>query len=265
MFAGPVRRERTSVMFTAHGATHAGRVRKANEDTLLVDPDLGLVIVADGMGGHNAGEVASKLAVEAIRGFLLRSRSGEDVTWPYGLNPSLSFLGNRLMTAIKLANRRVVKAGESRDEYTGLGTTVVAALIEDGQLAFSGVGDSRIYSFLDGTLSQITEDDSWIATVIGRAGTDEATLATHPMRHVLTNVLGAREPIEMDVSERPVGSGERLLLCSDGLHGALNDDVFAEVLGSARSAQAMAEDLVRMALDEDGSDNITALVVQCDA
>ena len=133
-------------MFTAHGVTHAGRVRKVNEDSLLTEPGLGLFVVADGMGGHNAGEVASKLAVEAIRGFLERSRNGEDFTWPYGLNPSLSFLANRLMTATKLANRRVVKAGESRDEYTGLGTTVVVALIEDGQLAYTGVGDSRIYS-----------------------------------------------------------------------------------------------------------------------
>jgi protein phosphatase len=250
-------------MFTAHGVTHAGRVRKANEDSLFIDADLGLFIVADGMGGHNAGEVASKLAVEAIRGFLLRSRSGEDFTWPYGLNPSLSFLGNRLMTATKLANRRVVKAGESRDEYTGLGTTVVVALIEDGQLAFSGVGDSRIYAFTGGRLTQITEDDSWVATVIGRNGTDEAALAAHPMKHVLTNVLGAREPLEMDVSERPVASGELFLLCSDGLHGALGDEVFADVLGSDRSVEAMSEDLVRLALERDGSDNITALVVRC--
>jgi protein phosphatase len=250
-------------MFTAHGVTHAGRVRKINEDNLFLDPSLGLFIVADGMGGHNAGEVASKLAVEAIAGFLERSRSGEDFTWPYGLNPNLSFLANRLMTATKLANRRVVKAGESRDEYTGLGTTVVIALIEDGQLAYTGVGDSRIYSYIGGRLTQITEDDSWVATVIAKAGADEATLAAHPMKHVLTNVLGAREPLEMEVSERPVESGELLLLCSDGLHGALPDTVFAEVLGSDRDVAAMADDLVRMALERDGADNITALVIRC--
>ena len=251
-------------MFTAHGVTHAGRVRKVNEDSLLVEPGLGLFVVADGMGGHNAGEVASKLAVEAIRGFLERSRNGEDLTWPYGLNPSMSFLANRLMTATKLANRRVVKAGESRDEYTGLGTTVVVALIEDGQLAYTGVGDSRIYSYAAGELTQITEDDSWVATVIARAGVDEAALAAHPMKHVLTNVLGAREPLEMDVSERPLVPGERLLLCSDGLHGAVSDDVVAEVLGSDRTAEEMAEELVRRALDTDASDNITALVVRYD-
>ncbi len=99
------------------------------------------------------------------------SRDGEDFTWPYGLNPTLSYHGNRLMTAIKLANRRVFKVGESRDEYTGLGTTVVAALIADDQISFSGVGDSRIYIQSNGTFEQITEDDSWVATgTCARAG-----------------------------------------------------------------------------------------------
>ena len=191
-------------MLTSHGVTHPGRVRKTNEDSLFADPALGLFVVADGMGGHNAGEVASRLAVEAIKGFLARSPDGDDFTWPYGIDPELSFPGNRLMTAIKLANRRVFKAGESRDEYTGLGTTVVAALIDDDQLTFSGVGDSRIYVCAGGTLEQITQDDSWVATVLAREPgmDDDAALATHPMRHVLTNVLGAREQIEMEVSER---------------------------------------------------------------
>jgi serine/threonine protein phosphatase PrpC len=253
-------------MVTAHGVTHPGLVRQNNEDALFWDPDLGLFIVADGMGGHNAGEVASNLAVEAIKGFLARSRESEEFTWPYGLDPELSYPGNRLMTSIKLANRRVFKAGESRDEYTGLGTTVVAALIEDDQLTFSGVGDSRIYTFSNGRLDQITEDDSWIATVLaresGRSAKEDAALASHPMRHVLTNVLGAREPMEMDVSERLLTSGETLLLCSDGLHGALEDQVLEDVLSSGRPVEDMAATLVRLALDRDGADNITALVVR---
>src|SRR5437016_1395048 len=212
------------MLLTAHGATHPGNVRKSNEDSVLSDPGLGLFIVADGMGGHNAGEVASRLAVEAIKGFLSLSHDGEDFTWPYGVNPSLSFHGNRLMTSVKLANRRVFKVGESRDEYTGLGTTVVAALIEEGQLVVAGVGDSRIYSYREGKLEQITQDDSWVATVLARdPGRDEASLASHPMRHVLTNVLGAREQLEMDVDERPLADAEVLLLCSDGLHGSPDD------------------------------------------
>ena len=251
-------------MLTGHGVTHPGRVRKSNEDSLLSDPRLGLFLVADGMGGHNAGEVASRLAVEAIKGFLDRSTGGDDFTWPYGIDPRLSFQGNRLMTAIRLANRRVFKAGESRDEYTGLGTTVVAALIEEDLLTFSGVGDSRIYVCASGTLEQITQDDSWVATVLAREPgmEDAAALATHPMRHVLTNVLGARDQMDMEVGERTFAAGERLLLCSDGLHGALDDTTLLGVLSASATAQQAAEELVRLALERDGSDNITALVVE---
>jgi len=249
----------------AHGVTHPGRVRKVNEDSLICDPAQGLFIVADGMGGHNAGEVASRLAIEAITGFLAMSRDGEDFTWPYGLNPALSFHGNRLMTAIKLANRRVFKVGESRDEYTGLGTTVVAALVDESELMFSGVGDSRIYCYSGGKLEQLTEDDSWIATILARdpgKGKDDGALAAHPMRHVLTNVLGAREQLDMDVLERTFAPGDVLLLCSDGLHGALDDKTLESVLASGKSVELMAEELVRLALERDGNDNITALVVR---
>jgi serine/threonine protein phosphatase PrpC len=256
-------------MLTAHGATHPGRVRKNNEDSLYADPALGLFVVADGMGGHNAGEVASKLAIETIKNFLAMSQDGDDFTWPYGLDPALSFHANRLMTAVKLANRRVFKVGESRDEYTGLGTTVVAALVDEGHLIFSGVGDSRIYVWNGDRLDQITQDDSWAATVLGRDHRDkkgkdkeDPSLATHPLRHVLTNVLGARETLEMDVSERDFAGQDVVLLCSDGLHGALDDDAIAQVLASKSSATAMADQLVALALERDGNDNITALVVR---
>ena len=250
-------------MVKAHGVTHPGRVRATNEDSLVSDLSLGLFIVADGMGGHNAGEVASTLAVDSIKGFLVLSGEGEDFTWPYGLNPGLSFQCNRLMTAIKLANRRVFKAGESRDEYTGLGTTVVAALVADGILSFSGVGDSRIYVSSNGSLEQITQDDTWAATVLAReVGGDKAAIAQHPMRHVLTNVLGAREPLEMEVGERALSRGETLLLCSDGLHNALDDTTIGELLGSGRPVEAIADDMLKLALERDGGDNITALVVR---
>lgn len=249
-------------MPTAHGVTDLGRVRKTNEDSLLVDAALRLYIVADGMGGHNAGEVASKLAVEAVRGFLARSQSSNDFTWPYGIEPTLSFQGNRLMTAIRLANRRVFKAGESRDDYAGLGTTMVAALVAEGHLTFSGVGDSRIYVFTDGRLQQITIDDSWAATVLARdPGADEAAFAHHPMRHVLTNVLGARDQIDMEVDERPIVGHERVLLCSDGLHGVVDDETLGRVLGTDASETSMAEELVALALERGAGDNVTALVV----
>ncbi len=253
-------------MLTAHGATHPGTVRKINEDSLCSDLRLGLFLVADGMGGHNAGEVASKLAVEAIRGFLAKTSEGDDFTWPYGIDPNLSYNGNRLMTALKLANRRVFKAAESRDEYTGMGTTVVAGLIDQNRFVYSGIGDSRIYALVNGRLEQLTHDDSWVATVLARhEGIDDALLADHPMRHVLTNVIGAREQTEMEIGERQCGPGEAFLFCSDGLHGALDDKTIARIMSDGASAEEAADQLVKAALASDGSDNITALVVRCGA
>ena len=155
-------------MLTTHGVTHLGHVRKTNEDTLLVDLDLGLFLVADGMGGHAEGEVAARMAADTIRSFVARSQDGGSCTWPFGIDPDASFAANRLRNAVQLANRRVFQRGESRDEYAGMGSTVVAALIEDDQMTFAGVGDSRVYAHRDAGLVQLTTDDSWAATMLAR-------------------------------------------------------------------------------------------------
>src|SRR5262249_27116852 len=149
-------------MLTVCSRTHPGTVRTINEDSSLLEPDLGVVAVADGMGGHNAGEVASQLALDTIRSFLKKSASGDDITWPFGFTPTRSFAANRLMTAIRIANRRVFRASEERTEYTGMGTTVVAAVVEGARLAYAGVGDSRIYSFHGPELRQIPKNESWV-------------------------------------------------------------------------------------------------------
>jgi protein phosphatase len=253
-------------MLTAHGATHPGRVRKINEDSWLSDVDLGVFVVADGMGGHNAGEVASKLAVEAVQGFLVRTRDGDDCTWPYGIDPKLSLNANRLMTSLKLANRRVFKVGEDQDDYAGMGTTAVAVLVDCDRLIYAGVGDSRIYSFVEGRLQQLTTDDSWIVEVLAREpGMDQTSLLHHPLRNVLTNVIGARGTIEVTVTERPLRDGELLLLCSDGLHGAVDSKTIEGILASGSSVDGIAERLVQAALQGAANDNITALVVRYDA
>jgi protein phosphatase len=252
-------------MVTAHGVTHPGKVRNINEDCCLVDVDLGFFVVADGMGGHNAGEVASRLAVEAIRGFLMLTRGGEAVTWPYGLDPDLSFDGNRLLTSLKLANRRVFKASESRDEFTGMGTTAVAVLIDGDHVIYSSVGDSRLYSHRDNRLEQLTRDDSWVAEILAREpGLDEAYLSRHPMRHVLTNVIGARETLDVQVRERALAPGERLLLCSDGLYRELGDATIGSILSGRSPVASVAEKLIETALRGAAADNITALLIGCD-
>ncbi len=253
-------------MITAHGVTHPGRVRKSNEDAFVIDQSLGLYLVADGMGGHNAGDAASKIAVETVCAFVGRSDDGRECTWPFGIHPEVSYDANRLLTAVRLANRRVFKAADSHDEYTGMGSTVVAALIQDNRLVYSGVGDSRLYAWRDGTLSQLTEDDSWVKIVLTREqDMDAEALASHPMRHVLTNVLGATEETEVTVQERLLSGGETLLLCSDGVHGTLDDTALEAVLSGSIDVEVLAQRIVDATLEQDASDNVTALVVRYEA
>jgi serine/threonine protein phosphatase PrpC len=252
-----------SQMITAHGVTHPGRVRPSNEDAMHWDLANGVFVVADGMGGHQAGEVASQLAIDTIRVFLASTQGDRDLTWPYGFNPSLSFNGNRLLTAVKLANRRVFQAGEEEQTYSGMGTTIVAAMIEQDKLTFCGVGDSRLYILKPESFDQLTHDDSWVATVLAKEpGVDESTLSKHPMRHVLTNVVGARDETEVEIGERALESGEILLLCSDGLHGTLDDATMQLIVGGGGDVADMAERLIAEALDRNASDNVTALLVR---
>ena len=253
------------MQLSAYGATHPGR-RASNEDALLVEPGLGLFVVADGMGGHKAGEVASRIAVEAIRDFINESRASSDLTWPFGLDPELSIDANRLRTAVRVANERVLEASEQRSDYTGMGTTVVAVLATTERLVFVGVGDSRVYLWTLGQVQQLTQDDSWVATVLAREpGMTESALAQHPMRHVLTSVVGARADTEPHVAERPFVNGDIVLLCSDGLHGVLGSEEIASVLGSGRAVTEIPQVLVDAALSRGASDNVTAVVIRRDA
>src|SRR5947208_3442089 len=143
-------------MLTVSYRTHPGAVRPINEDSVAWEPDLSFVAIADGMGGHNAGEVASKLAIDTVRGFLQKSASSNDFTWPFGVDPALSFAANRLMTAMKIANRRVFRVAEERAEYGGMGTTLVAGIVDGNKLTFANVGDSRIYSFTSSEFRQLS-------------------------------------------------------------------------------------------------------------
>ena len=253
------------MLLSAHGASHPGR-RASNEDALLVEPGLGLFVVADGMGGHKAGEVAARLAIEAIQEFVERSRSVDGFAWPYGLDDGLSVDGNRLRSAVRLANVRVLEASETRTECSGMGTTVVAALAGRNRLAFVGVGDSRLYLWQRGALQQLTQDDSWVATVLAREpGMTEVALAQHPMRHVLTSVIGARSDTEPVIYERALEMGDVLLLCSDGLHGAVDVAEIRTLLGSSADVTEITSSLVNRALARGASDNVTAVVVRRDA
>ena len=214
------------------------------------------------MGGHAAGEVASRLAVEAVVGFIRRTTEDHEHSWPYGIDSTLSFNANRLRTAVHLANRRVFREAESHDDYTGMGTTIVAALLVDGLLSIAHVGDSRMYYASNSQLVQLTRDDSWAARVLVQPAV-AATAELHPMRNVLTNVLGARDTTDIHVQERQVAPGDLLLLCTDGLHGFLDDQAIQALLSPRATMERTAEDLVRAALERGSRDNVTAVVALC--
>ena len=245
----------------AFGLSDIGPARQTNEDCFLSADELRLFVVADGMGGHAAGEVAAQVAVESIENFIRRSHETSDFSWPYGLEPSLSVDANRLRTAVCLANRRIHRLSEHYDDYMGMGTTVVCALITGNRLVAANVGDSRLYLFDGATLTQLTQDDSWAATVLG---VPETMGAPPPLsRHVLTNVLGARPDTDVHVLERPITGSEVLLLCTDGLHGAVSDQALQRVLEEHQELPELVQSLVRTALDGGSRDNITALAVRC--
>lgn len=253
-------------MVRAFAVSDVGRVRKTNEDAYYADLDMRLFAVADGMGGHEAGEVASRLALEALSAFIRRSTADTDFSWPYGLDGTLSFDGNRLRTAIHLANRRVFRAAETNDDYSGMGTTIVTLLMNGSHIAVGHVGDSRLYLLRQGQLEQITQDDSWAATILAHnPKAHPSELANHPMRNVLTNALGAREQVDVHLAERDLQNGDTLLLCSDGLHGVLDAPALKKVLEQQPDPGAAARSLVEQALDHGSRDNVTALVVKYEA
>ncbi len=249
-------------MIQAHAHSDTGPVRTVNEDSWLIQPDLGLYAVADGMGGHNAGEVASRLAIDALSGFVGRSATDSDLSWPYGVDPDLSFQANRLRTGIHLSNRRVFRAAESRDDYTGMGTTLVSLLANgDDRVVVGHVGDSRIYRLSGDSFGPVFQDDSWAAALKGQ-GLSSEELAHHPMRHVLTNVVGARDQVTVHINEFPLVAGDCYLLCSDGLYEPVGDDGLKEIMSGESDPAKAAAALVRRALERGSRDNVTALVVR---
>lgn len=244
----------------ASGKTDVGLRRKLNEDQLLIDDDTHLLAVCDGMGGHNAGEVASRIAIEALGAFIERSHKEKEITWPYGLDPGLSFDGNRVRTAIQLANKKVFKAADNREEYTGMGTTVVAALVTNEAVTVGSAGDSRCYLFRNDELRQITRDDSWVAAAGAEGVLSAAELARHPLRNVITKAIGAKDQIDIDVVEEKVQPGDIVLLCSDGLHAMISDPAIAAILAKRGTLDEMAAALVDAANEAGGKDNITVVL-----
>lgn len=245
-------------MLIAHGETDIGKRRKINEDSIFAAG--GLFVVCDGMGGHQAGEVASRVAVDVISRFVQRSDEDRELTWPFGFNPRQSFNANRLRTAVKLANRTVFKQASSVDAYTGMGTTVAAVLVSPAEprMTYAHVGDSRVYLLRGASIVQLTRDDSWAN--LDWAGADDTGAG---MRNILTKALGARDEVEFDVVEQLLGDGDVVLVCSDGLTNMVPDPRIVEIVGARLGdVPGACRALVAAANEAGGRDNISVILVQ---
>jgi protein phosphatase len=250
-------------MLEAYGQTDVGRRRKLNEDNFLVDPEPNLYAVCDGMGGHNAGEVASKMAIETLAAFIEKSHKEKEITWPYGLDVNLSYDGNRLKTAIKLANKKVFRAADNREDYTGMGTTAVAVLVSGNVMTIGSAGDSRCYLLRAGKLTQLTRDDSWVSAALGEGILNTDEVERHPLRNVITKAVGAKDSIELEVVEHKLVSGDVALLCSDGLHAMINDEQIHQGLTPFPSTlQDAARKLIDAANEAGGKDNVTVVLLR---
>jgi len=243
-----------------------GRKRKGNEDSLVANPEQRLFVVADGMGGHAAGEIASKVAVDSINEFVCLTGGDEEVTWPFGLDDTISYDGNRLKTAVRFANRKVLEATKEKSEYEGMATTVAAVLVDGASANLGHVGDSRIYLFRGSELLQLTSDHSWVNEQLQNGIISAEQARTHPLRNVVTRALGGKADLQVDMQTHALASGDILLLCSDGLTTMVPDEHIARILSDAAGdIEKGADELVAEANARGGEDNITVLLLRFEA
>ncbi|WP_437275880.1 Stp1/IreP family PP2C-type Ser/Thr phosphatase [Sorangium sp. So ce375] len=245
--------------------TDVGLQRDHNEDSYAVLSEYDLFIVADGMGGHRAGDVASKLATESIADFF-RSTSREDATWPFHFDTSLSEEENRLQAGIRVANRQIFERSIRSRDCAGMGTTVVGALFskKKNRIYVGHVGDSRAYRVRKGSISQLTRDHSLFNDyIMAMPELTEEQRAELP-RNVITRALGMHDSVSVDLISDEPQPGDVYLLCSDGLSGMLSDDQILHIVSSTEEVPEMCRRLIAKANENGGEDNITALVIRID-
>lgn len=245
----------------AFGITDVGRKRKHNEDAYALDLAEGLFIVADGMGGHAAGEVAAKITVETIGEFIAATRQKEEATWPFRYNHALAFNSNRLAIAIEKANERVMAAVAAQPWLKGMGTTVVAGLLNEEILSLAHVGDSRAYLYRDGELTRLTDDHSWVHEQVAAGILTEEEAKSHPLKNVVTRALGGGPSVSPDLRELTFSPRDLFIFCSDGLTTMLGDEEISEAAAISAEPQKLCRKLVDTANEKGGVDNITVVIV----
>jgi PPM family protein phosphatase len=245
----------------AYGVTHVGRQRQHNEDSFLVESTARLFLVADGMGGHAAGEIASRIAVDSISEFILHTKE-DDGTWPHAYDEHYKRSTNRLMAAVRMANTRVLEAMRKDARLRGMGTTVVAAMADGDVMSFAHVGDSRAYLIRENALTRITNDHSWVFEQVQAGMLTEAEAEKHPLRNVITRALGGALQVNPDASEIKAKPGDVFLLCSDGLTGMVPEDEILRIVTESETVETACQTLIDVANERGGLDNITAILVK---
>lgn len=232
----------------AYGLSDVGCVRSNNEDYYLMAPNIGLYVLADGMGGAAAGERASKLAAEKVW----------EVVYNAGANPGMDLLSG----AFEQANQCVINEAALDASLDGMGTTLVSILESGDEMLIASVGDSRAYLFQENQLASITADQTWVQEVGRRLGIDEENLKTHPMRHVLTMAIGVSHQLRVNTYRvRPL-VGAQILLCSDGLHGVIDDGSITRILAADGTLEDKCLRLIEQAKSNGGPDNVTTVLLK---
>lgn len=248
---------------TAASLSDVGQKRNHNEDNVLVDEELGLFAVADGMGGHAAGEVASGAAIAAVEDFVQLAHRDENITWPFAVRDELSRSENVIHTAVALANQQVCSLAGENSAFGGMGTTI-AALYFSGEYAHvCHVGDSRVYRLRGGKLECLTQDHSWVNEQLQRNIISQEEARNHRWRNVITRALGNRTDVEIDLRTIELEPGDLFMLCSDGLTTMIPDNLIYQILQSdPTQPQRLCEELVRTANEAGGLDNISVVLIR---
>ncbi|MEM1413765.1 MAG: Stp1/IreP family PP2C-type Ser/Thr phosphatase [Myxococcota bacterium] len=237
--------------------------RTHNEDNFTCLDEDNLYVVADGMGGHASGEVASQMAIDTLREFFRATSADPEATWPYKMDKSRGYEENRLITSIKLANLRIFEAAQRDAKLRGMGTTVVGILIVDDGVLIAHVGDSRVYRLRDNKLHQLTEDHSLLNDYIKMKRLSEEEIANFPHKNVIVRALGMKESVKVDTQLDRPEPGDIYVLCSDGLCGpATNEEIEEIVASEQRDMKTAASRLIERANANGGPDNITVVLAK---
>lgn len=244
------------------GETHKGMKRAHNEDCLYLPDEERLVMVADGMGGHAAGDVASRAAVDAIVQFFRATVDEQDVTWPFMYDDGNSRQENRLVTGFKLANLKIYDIAQQQNHAQGMGTTLVAGLFCDDEIVLAHVGDSRIYRIRHTDIVQLTEDHSLLNDYIRMKRLKAEDADKFPHKNVIVRALGMKETVAVDAQREQPRLGDVYLFCSDGLSGMIDDQTLLEVVCTQQDLDRCCENLIELANVNGGIDNITVALAR---